>query len=236
MKRAEWEGEAENWVAWARTAGHDAYWDYAPLFFDDVVPDPRVRTLEVGCGEGRVTRDLLDRRHRVTGLDASPTLITAAYEADDRAAYVRADAAALPFANGSFDLIVSYNSLMDFDDMPRAVREAARVLASGGHLAMCVVHPIADAGAFESRSAASPFHIEGSYFAERSYRETFERDGLRMTFSSMAYPLEAYARALEDAGFLIDRIREPAAPADVIERDPRKRGGRAYLSSSFCGH
>ena len=35
---------------------------------------------------------------------------------------------ALPFDDRSFDLVVAYNSLMDFDDMPGAVSEAGRVL------------------------------------------------------------------------------------------------------------
>ena len=45
------------------------------------------------------------------------------------------------------------------------------------------------------------------------FEDTFERDGLQITFSGWRYSLEEYARALEDAGLLIDRLREPAAPA-----------------------
>jgi len=37
-------------------------------------------------------------------------------------------------ADGSFDLVVAYNSLMDVEDMPTTVREAARVLEPGLHL------------------------------------------------------------------------------------------------------
>ena len=46
------------------------------------------RVLEVGCGEGRVCRDLAARGHRVTGLDASPTLVRAAVERDPGGEYV----------------------------------------------------------------------------------------------------------------------------------------------------
>ena len=125
------EERAQGWLAWARTPGHDAYWTYRDAFFA-LVPAPGAATLEVGCGEGRVARDLVARGHRVTGLDASPTLLRAAAEADPASRYVEGPAEALPFEDGAFDLVVAYNSLMDVADMPAAVREAARVLAPGG--------------------------------------------------------------------------------------------------------
>ncbi len=128
-----WEAEAENWIRWARMPGHDAYWRYREAFFALVPPAGRA-TLEVGCGEGRVARDLAARGHHVTGIDSSPTLLRAAREADPEGRYELADAAALPFADDAFDLVVAYNSLMDVHDMPAAVREAARVLAPGGAL------------------------------------------------------------------------------------------------------
>jgi ubiquinone/menaquinone biosynthesis C-methylase UbiE len=93
------------------------------------VPEPGAATLEVGCGEGRVVRDLVARGHRVTGLDASPTLVSAAAQADPASRYVVGRAEALPFDDGAFELVVAYNSLMDVEDMPVAVSEAARVLA-----------------------------------------------------------------------------------------------------------
>jgi hypothetical protein len=52
---------------------------------------------------------------------------------------------------------------------------------------------------------------------------TFERSGLTMTFHGWLYSLEDYGRALEDGGFVIERLREPAAPRRLVERDPRQR-------------
>jgi SAM-dependent methyltransferase len=192
-------------------AEFDAYWKYRDAFFA-LVPPPSGRTLEVGCGEGRVARDLAGRGHRVTALDASPTLLRAAAERDPRGEYVLGTAEALPFADASFDLVVAYNVLIDVDDMARAVREAARVLARGGRMCVCVPHPVADAGRWEG-DGEDRFVVTGSYRRARAFTETMERGGLTMTFDGMAYPLEDYARALEDAGLLIEAIREPA-PAD----------------------
>jgi hypothetical protein len=63
------------------------------------------------------------------------------------------------------------------------------------------------------------FEIGGSYLEERRYRYDSERDGITMVFHSFHRPLEAYARALEEAGFLIERLREPAVPADRLPED-----------------
>jgi SAM-dependent methyltransferase len=95
--KAFWESEAQNWTAWAREPNHDDYWNYAPVFFRDIVPEPSGLTLEVGCGEGRVTRDLRGEGHDVVSIDAAPSLLKAAAEADpDHRRYALADAAALP--------------------------------------------------------------------------------------------------------------------------------------------
>ncbi|MGH2388582.1 MAG: class I SAM-dependent methyltransferase, partial [Chloroflexota bacterium] len=177
-----WEQEAENWVRWTRTPGHDAYWYYSKSFFAHIVPPPGCRTLEIGCGEGRVARDLAQLGHTVTAVDASPTLLRYAQEADPAGTYLVADAGALPFPDAVFDLVVAYNSLIDIEDMQGAVREAARVLTPDGRFCICVTHPINDAGGFEGKDPEASFAIRGTYLGRRPYEGTFERDGLRMTF------------------------------------------------------
>ena len=209
---SDWEAEAENWIRWARTPGHDSYWYYRDAFFQDMIPQSGWHTLDLGCGEGRVARDLVARGHRVVGIDTSTTLLRHARDADGKCRYVQADAMGLPFGDETFDLVVAYNTLMDVDDMPAAVREAARVLVSGGRLCASVTHPLTDAGMFTSHEPDAPFVIEGSYLEDRRrFEGPFERDGLTITFRGWCYPLESYARALEDAGFAIERVREPAA-------------------------
>jgi SAM-dependent methyltransferase len=219
--RAHWEQEAANWVKWARTPGFDAYWHYSPAFFQEIVPPPGRATLEVGCGEGRVVRDLSARGHRVTGVDGSTNLLAAAREADPAGTYLHATAAALPFDDAAFDLVVSYNTLMDVDDLPGAVAEAARVLEPGGQFCVCVTHPVFNAGAFEGDSAEAPFVIRGSYLGDRRrFETTIQEEGLLMRFAGWADSLEAYTRPLERAGLLIDRLREPRVPASFGDRTP----------------
>jgi SAM-dependent methyltransferase len=203
------EDRAQGWLAWARTPGHDAYWVYREAFFA-LVPGPGAATLEVGCGEGRVTRDLVARGHRMTALDASPTLLRAAADTDSAARYVEGRAEALPLPDASFDLVVAYNSLMDVADMAMAVGEAARVLVRGGRLCACVTHPLADAGTWQDDEH---FAVTEPYLDRREMHVPVERDGLTFTFEGPAYPLSDYAGALESAGLAIEALREPADPA-----------------------
>jgi ubiquinone/menaquinone biosynthesis C-methylase UbiE len=207
--RDRWEEQAPNWIRWAREPGHDSYWKFHRDAFLGSLPAPGRLTLDIGCGEGRVARDLRDLGHRAVGVDQSASMIAAAREADPEGDYVEADAAELPFEDGSADLVISFMSLMDMDDMAGAVREMGRVLEPGGLLVAAVVHPINSAGEFVPRQGVddAPFVIE-SYLDSRPYSDHLERDGIEMTFHSLHFTLEDYSRALEAAGFLIRRVEE----------------------------
>jgi len=75
-------------------------------------------------------------------------MLDAARHADSAHRYQLADAAALPFDDAGFDLVMAYNVLMDLDDMQRALHEARRVLKPDGLLFISLVHPFRDRGAF----------------------------------------------------------------------------------------
>lgn len=215
-----WESEAENWIAFARLES-DAYWHYRDRFFE-LVPEPGERTIEIGCGEGRVARDLKERGHSVVGIDSAPTLLAAALAIDPLGDYVLTDAADLPFEDESFDLAVAYNSLMDIDDMTGAIHEAWRVLKPGSRFCICVTHPINDAGDFEHGEPGAAFHID-VYRCRRPFDESFEQDGVTVRFVGWCYPLEGYTRPLEEAGFLIEAMREPAVDRSDISPHGERR-------------
>lgn len=206
--RDAWEAEARNWVAWARRPGHDSYWQFHRDRFLALLPPPAGLTLDLGCGEGRFPRDLKSNGYEVIGVDASPTLIGHAREADPAGDYRVADAASLPFPDASLELVTALLTLHDMDDMEGAVAEAARVLVRGGRLCAAVVHPINSAGSFASRDSDAAFVIRESYFEPRRYADAVERDGLRMTFSSVHRPLEAYVSAFASCGLLVERLAE----------------------------
>jgi SAM-dependent methyltransferase len=204
----EWEPEAENWVRWARTPGHDAYWYYRDAFFE-LLPPPGARTIELGCGEGRVARDLVERGHHVIGVEPAPTLVRHARTADAISSYVVADGAAVPCTADAFELVVAYNSLQVVADMRGTVQEAARLLRSGGHLCLTVAHPAMDLGRFVDTETGTVFTIRPSYFESRRVEDTVEVEGLEITCRGWTYTLEDYMQAFAVAGLTVEAMREP---------------------------
>ncbi len=167
---AVWEPESDNWIRWARTPGFDAYWYFRDAVFDAILPAPRGLALEVGCGEGRVTRDLVARGYDVLALDPAETLVRAAADVDPVGRYAIADGFELPFVDGRFDLVMSYNVLQNVADLPGAVQEIDRVLSPGGALCVCVVHPVTDLGRFEDDAPGARFVLRERYYDALPHR------------------------------------------------------------------
>jgi SAM-dependent methyltransferase len=226
-----WEGEARNWIAWARKPGHDSYWRFHRDAFLAGLPSPPARVIDLGCGEGRLPRDLEQRGYTVIGIDPSATLIGAAREADPGGDYRIADAAAVPLGDATADVVTAFMTPQDIDDLDGTMREAFRLLVPGGRLRTASVHPINSAGRFagevagrDAREPGGIFEIRDSYFEQRRYRDEIVRDDLPMAFTSLHRDLEDLAGAMLRAGFLIDRLVEvpdsSAPPGSRWQRIP----------------
>jgi ubiquinone/menaquinone biosynthesis C-methylase UbiE len=206
--RQAWDENAEHWIRWVRRPGHDSYDQFHGKRFLSLLPPPGRLTVDLGAGEGRLSRDLLAAGHRVVALDGSPTLAHACANHPTALPATVADAAALPLRSSCADLVVAFMSLQDVDDLASAISESARVLLRGGRLCLAIVHPINSAGSFGGEDTNAPFVIAGSYLSTFRYHDDIVRDGLPMTFHSEHRPLQAYADLLEESGLLIESIRE----------------------------
>lgn len=86
------------------------------------------RVLEIGCGQGHLTKRLAARGIDVTGIDANPN--AAHISESERVVYMRAEA--LEFDDGVFDSVVGVHSIEHIPDLRGAFAEMARVLKPGG--------------------------------------------------------------------------------------------------------
>ena len=209
--REVWERRAEEWVRWARDERLDnAFWNLNLPAILELLPAPGRLTVDVACGEGRLTRELARRGHRVVGIDSSASLLAAAREADPDGEFLLADATAIPLEDGAADLALAFMALMTVDDMPAVVAEVARVLAAGGRFCIALLHPI------ETWADAAI----ASYFEVTPYEKKVVRDGVSMRFRDTHRPLSEYFRALETAGFVVEQLREPLPGEDYLRRFP----------------
>jgi len=207
-----WSRFSAEWITWARAPDHDSFWAYRDSFVA-FIGRGEGEALDVGCGEGRISRELKACGYRVTASDPVDEFVDAAKKAQSADDYVIASGAELPFRDARFDLVVAYNVLMDVEEVPAVVREIRRVLRSAGVLVISIVHPFSDRGRFATTEPTSPFVIQDDYFGLKRFEGTEERDGLRMHFAGWSRPLEAYATALESAGLAITSLREPVPAA-----------------------
>lgn len=108
------------------------------LVFALLGPVAGLRVLDVGTGDGTYALEAAARGARVTALDASADMLAEARERAGSTAvvFVEGRAEALPFADGSFDVVVAVTVLCLVPDRETALREMARVLAPGGRLVL----------------------------------------------------------------------------------------------------
>jgi SAM-dependent methyltransferase len=90
--------------------------------------------LLLGCGAGRHNRAIHRERPDLTlvGADLSVSAIREAARAGNGGAYLVADAAHIPAADGSYDIVLLFDLLEHVPDVERCVAEIARVLTPGG--------------------------------------------------------------------------------------------------------
>ena len=103
----------------------------------EVAQSPRA-ILDVGCGTGSLLQLARERfpAASLSGVDPSAEMLAAAAPKLTGADLRRARAEELPFADGSFDLLLSTNSFHHWLDQPAGARELGRVSAPGAHVVL----------------------------------------------------------------------------------------------------
>jgi ubiquinone/menaquinone biosynthesis C-methylase UbiE len=115
--------------------------DWTPFIVDAAQIEPGQRVLDVACGTGVVAREVADRFGpdvTVAGIDLNEAMLTVARRLRPDIEWRQGDVAALPFPDGSFDVVLCQAGLMFFPDARQALSEMARVVTPAGVVAVQV--------------------------------------------------------------------------------------------------
>ncbi|MGQ0665544.1 MAG: class I SAM-dependent methyltransferase [Nitrospiraceae bacterium] len=155
--------------------------------------------LDVGCGPGVYTKDLLARGWAVWGIDLSPQMLEVAkhslshVDGANRVQFRVAQVTALPFDASFFDAVLCIGVISYVEDIDRAMSEIARVLKPGGHVI------------FQVSNKLSPFELEvrlrGWLRPLRSRRSEKEDDRLLDRMKLVAYRPAAFDVRCTQHGF-----------------------------------
>jgi SAM-dependent methyltransferase len=140
--------------AYDRFMGHYSAQLSAPLA-DFAGVRPGMRALDVGCGPGALTAELVARlgAENVSGVDPSEPFVAAAQERYPDVDIRRANAEDLPFEDDTFDVAIAQLVVHFMSDAVAGLREMKRVTRPGGAVAACVWDYAGD------RAPISPFWI-----------------------------------------------------------------------------
>jgi SAM-dependent methyltransferase len=216
-----WERSARPWIAamgergdWGREHVLD------PIMLERASARRFKHALDVGCGEGRFCRMLRARDMHVVGIDPTEELLAAAKRRDPKGEYQIARAESLPFSDASFDLVVSYLTLIDIADFRTALTEMARVLVPKGILL------IANLNSFITscpKGWIMDQHGEYLHYPVDRYLEEFpewiEWSDIRVV--NWHRPLSAYIRELLAQGLTLTFFDEPQPRSGDSDRQAR---------------
>ena len=203
-----------------------AHYDGVAAWYDEhLVPSPEVRDtvqrlagrgpgscLDLGCGTGFHIPTLLELGWTVTGVDISEDQLRIARErADGRAELLQADAAALPFGDGSFDLVFSAFTHTDVDDFEKVIAEAVRVLRPAGRLVYLGPHPcfVGPHSRFIEARGVPALHSGYGEIGRYTGGAGVSPTGLRARVGAVHLPLGDLLEAFLHVGLRIEAFEEP---------------------------
>jgi SAM-dependent methyltransferase len=223
-----WDSSAQAWIESMGEEGERGDWGRQhvldPVMMARVAQGNFANALDVGCGEGRFCRMLGAAGVRPTGIDPTQELLEVARRRDPEGDYRLGRAEQLAFDAASFDLVVSYITLIDIPDFRAAIREMARVLKPGGSLLMAnltgFTSACADRGWVKDEAGEHLHYPVDNYLGEFPF--WFKWSGIRI--QNWHRPLSAYMNAFLESGLTLKYFAEPPAVSGAeVHRERHRR-------------
>jgi len=104
----------------------------------DLIPEKTGRILDVACGKGATTLELLQYypASNVTGINISEKQLNRCWTKAPDCTFIRMDATDLKFADNTFDAVICVEAAFHFNTREQFLAEALRVLRPGGRIAL----------------------------------------------------------------------------------------------------
>ena len=208
-----------------------------PLLLERLAPVGRGRFLDVGCGEGQLSRVVARSPsatpRQVVGLDPTPAQLRVALERQPAVGmglpgYVRGKAEALPFPDASFDAAFACLVFEHIEQSGRALGEVGRVLRTGGIFLLFLNHPLLQApgsGWVDDHILGEQYWRIGPYLPEHHGVEEVDKN---VWVPFVHRPLSAYINAMASAGLYLTAMLEPAPPPGFLQRAEEYEAAAAF--------
>ena len=216
----------EKWIqsadAWIADQGAEGDWSRRAVLdraLEQILVDKRGKAvLDLGCGEGRYSRILQGSGAVVTGIDPVPQFINHARSLDPESTYVEGKAEQLPFEDNSFDIVLSYLSIVDITDLQAASQEIARVIREQGELVIVNISNVASTtpGWVKDESGNKVYRKVDRYMEHFAMDLEWRDIRIRNYHRPLSYILGLFL----DQGFVLTRFVEPLPdPSDPNYED-----------------
>ena len=179
-----------------------------PIFWELIGDTRGLGVLDLGCGEAKFGRELLDKEVKsYVGLEASDKMANSAEERLKglNAHIIRSTIEAHDFAPTSYDLVISQLVLHYVEDLSETFGRIYQTLKPGGRFIFSVEHPVitSSSQSLESSERRTAWLVD-------DYFKTGERVYPWMGGEVTKYhrTVEDYFSSLQEVGFTVERLRE----------------------------
>jgi len=174
------------------------------------------RVVDIGCGEGQISRLASAAGIRAVGVDPTWAQLVTARARAGGAVYVAGEAGRLPFRDGAFDAAVACLVFEHVADVDGAIAEIGRLLCPGGRFVFLLNHPLLQtpgSGWIDDHILMEQYWRIGPYLVEDTSLEEVAKD---VILPFVHRPLSRYINAMAANHLLVTHMEEPAPPPGFL--------------------